>query len=235
MGENRPLKNIDQEKVIEEVHSKIIKWGEKNLRKYPWRETTDPYRILIAEFMLHRTRADQVKDLYKDFVKKYPDFRSIVDAGPGNMKNEFKSLGLFWRADLLYKFSEEILEKHNGEIPKDKEKLLELPGMGQYIASAVLCFGFNLPEPILDTNTVRIIGRVFGLKISDSSRRNKKFEKIMNLLVRQGEPRRFSLSMIDFGAKVCTSRKPGCEDCPLKDVCLFKKDKEDVLIERKNG
>lgn len=221
MGENQPLQNIDQEKVIKEVYNKIIRWGEKNIRKYPWRETTDPYRILIAEFMLHRTRADQVKHLYKNFIKKYPDFKSIVDAGPENIKNEFKSLGLFWRADLLYKFSEEILEKYNGEIPENKEELLELPGMGDYIASALLCFGFDLPEPILDTNTVRIIGRIFGLEITDSSRRNKKFEKIMKQLVEQGEPRKFSLSMVDFGALVCKSKKPSCNICPLVKMCRF--------------
>lgn len=221
MEKNQSLQKTDREKVVKEIHDKIIKWGEKNLRRYPWRETKDPYRILVAEFMLHRTRADQVKDLYEKFIKKYPDFRSIVDAGPENIKNDFRSLGLFWRADLLYKLSVEIQEKYSGEIPVNKEKLLELPGMGQYIASAVLCFGFNLPEPILDTNTVRIIGRIFGLKISDSSRRNKKFEKIMKQLVEQGEPRKFSLSMIDFGALVCKSKKPDCNICPLVKMCRF--------------
>lgn len=235
MEKNLSLQEKDREKIVKEIHEKIIKWGKKNLRRYPWRETTNPYRILVAEFMLHRTRADQVKDSYEIFIKKYPDLRSIANTGPENIKNEFRSLGLFWRADLLYELSKEILEKYNGEIPVNRKKLLELPGMGDYIASAILCFGFNLPEPILDTNTVRIIGRIFGLKVSDSSRRNKKFEKIMNRLVRQGEPRNFSLSMIDFGAKVCTSRKPNCDSCPLKGICLFRKDKEDVLIERENG
>ena len=125
--------------------------------------------------MLHRTNADQVKAVYEKFIKNVPDFASIVRAGSENIRTEMQSLGLFWRSDLLYRLAEVVEEKYNGTLPLEKKKLMELPGVGHYIASALLCFGYNRPEPLLDTNTVRVIGRIFGIKITDSSRRSKKF------------------------------------------------------------
>ena len=208
--------------VVRRICTEILEWGKGNMRNYPWRNTQDGYRILIAEIMLHRTKADQVKEIYEVFIEKFPDLMSIVDAGSESIKSELYSLGLSWRANLLYRMAEEVVKKYNGVLPLNRMKLMELPGVGHYIASAVLCFGYNLPEPILDTNTVRVIGRVFGIKITDSSRRSKKFEKIVYDLVACGEPRRFSLSLIDFAAMVCSSgNNPKCDICPLKDICCF--------------
>ena len=211
--------------IIKEIWRKILDWGRKNMRDYPWRNTQNMYRILVAETMLHRTKADQVKDTYEMFIQKFPNFESLVEAGPENIKSELYSLGLQWRSDYLYRMAEEVVEKYDGVLPLTKIELMDLPGVGNYIASAILCFGHNLPEPILDTNTVRVIGRVFGIKITDSSRRSKKFEKIMGDLVSCGEPRKFSLSLIDFAAMICTSKNdPECAICPLWNICRFYKE-----------
>lgn len=208
--------------VVRIIWTEILEWGKENMRNYTWRNTQDGYRILIAEIMLHRTKADQVKEIYEVFIEKFPDFVSIVDAGSENIKSELYSLGLSWRANLLYRMAEEVVERYNGALPLNRMKLMKLPGVGHYTASAILCFGYNLPEPVLDTNTVRVIGRIFGIKITDSSRRSKKFEKIMHNLIACGEPRKFSLSLIDFAAMVCISgENPRCAVCPLTDICCF--------------
>lgn len=199
----------------------ILEWGNDNLRNYPWRDSPDGYRILIAEIMLHRTNADQVNKIYSNFINKYPSFNSIVSAGQDKIKSELYSLGLGWRSDLLYKLSNEIIENYNGILPLNRRDLLALPGVGQYIASAVLCFGWDLAEPVIDTNVVRVIGRFFGLKATDSSRRSKKFEKIMRNFISYGEPRRFSLSLIDFGSLVCFTGYPKCDICPLRENCYY--------------
>jgi A/G-specific adenine glycosylase len=128
---------------------------------------------------------------------------------------------LAWRSNSLYSLSEIVIKKHDGTLPLDKDILLSLSAVGNYIALAVICFSTGIPEPILDTNTVRIIGRIFNLKINDSSRRNMKFEKIMWKLVEQSDPEIFLFSMIDFGAKICTSQKPKCGLCPVNDICCF--------------
>ncbi len=206
---------------INEIQRKLMKWGEKNIRDYPWRFTNDIYKIIVAEVMLQRTGADQVKDIYIEFIKNFPDFKSIVSAGKENIEFEIRQLGLFWRADLLYRMALEVVEKYGGKLPSNKNELLKLPGVGQYIVSAVLCSGYNTPEPVLDTNTVRVIGRIFMLNVTDSSRRNKKFEKIMKYLIDCDDPRKFFYSIIDFAALICNANNPKCKVCPLNKLCGF--------------
>ncbi len=206
---------------INEIQRKLMKWGEKNIRDYPWRFTDDIYKIIVAEVMLQRTRADQVKDIYIEFIKNFPDFKSIVSAGKENIEFEIRQLGLFWRADLLYRMALESVEKYGGKLPSNKNELLKLPGVGQYIVSAVLCSGYNIPEPVLDTNTVRVIGRIFMLNVTESSRRNKKFKKIMKYLIDCDDPRKFFYSIIDFAALICKANNPECKVCPLNNLCGF--------------
>jgi A/G-specific adenine glycosylase len=221
---NSLICNLDEKtyrNIVEEIRSGILEWSNKNLREFPWRNTQDPYKIIIAEIMLHRTNADQVKPVYEKFIEEFPDFSSIVRAGSKNIRTEIQSLGLFWRSDLLYQLAEEVEEKYNGTLPLEKNKLMELPGVGHYIASAILCFGYNRPEPLLDTNTVRVIGRIFGIKITDSSRRSKKFYKIMGDIVFCEKPKKLSLSMIDFAALVCTAKYPKHDLCSINHICCF--------------
>lgn len=207
---------------IKTIRTELLKWGEYNLRKFPWRETLNPYKIIVAEVMLHRTKANQVKDVYENFILKYPDFDSIVRAGRESIRADLKSLGLFWRADLLFDMARYIVEEYNCELPQDRKKLMAMPGVGNYISAAILCLGYNLPEPMLDTNTVRVLGRIFGLKITDSSRRSKLFYGIMNDLINFWYPRNVSLALIDYANMVCIpGEKPRCEICNLRDICTY--------------
>jgi len=207
--------------LLEILHERILEWGKNNARSYPWRQTRDPYRIFIAEVLLHRTNADQVRHVYERFVRRYPDFPAIVDAGRHEIRLALHSLGLTWRADLLFEAAIEIVHAHNGTIPLNKEKLVKLPGVGSYIASALLCFACDAPEPLLDTNTVRVVGRVLGLPVTDSSRRSKKFQDIMRTLAGMREPRAFFFSLIDFAAEICKARSPVCDRCPVASVCRY--------------
>lgn len=204
------------------IRAELLLWGDKNLRKFPWRDTADPYKIAVAEIMLHRTKANQVEDIYLKFIQKYPDFESIVKADRKTIRSEMESLGLFWRSDMLYDMAREIVDNYSGKLPMDKKKLMAMPGIGNYISAAILCFGSNLPEPILDTNTVRVIGRIFGLKITDSSRRSKLYYDIMHDLVDFWNPRIISFTLIDYASIICIAGiKPRCDICTLKDICLF--------------
>ena len=209
--------------IIQNLRNELFNWSINNFRDFPWRKTQDPYKIIIAEIMLHRTKADQVKRVYEEFVGKYPDFNSIIRKNTGEIQTELHSLGLFWRSDLLYRLAKEVVEKYNGILPLEKNKLLGLSGVGNYIASAVLCLGNNIPEPLLDTNTVRVIGRIFGINITDSSRRSKKFYNIMNDLVTCDDPKRISLSLIDFASAVCTAKNPRHDICPVNSICSLYK------------
>lgn len=214
-----------QEYKLKIIHEKMLKWSIVNLRDFPWRKTRDPYKILIAEIMLHRTQANQVKEIYNSFVGKYPNFCSICDCSPENITSELKTLGLNWRSNLIYKLSCMICKRLNSEIPLKKDELIELPGVGPYIASAFLCLAYNKPEPMLDTNTVRIIGRIFNFHINDYSRRSKNFEIIMQELIDLGNCRDVSLAMIDFAQAICRPTDPLCSECPIGNICFFKETK----------
>jgi len=216
------MKNPEYCFKIETIRNNLLGWGKTNLRIFPWRNTNDPYKILIAEVMLHRTKAAQVEEIYESFILKYPDFESIAKAGPEIIKSELHPLGLFWRADMLYELAKIIVNSDSGQIPTNKKELMKLPGVGDYIASAVLCFSYEKPEPILDTNTVRVIGRVFGIEINDSSRRNKKFQQIMFDIINCRKSKKISLLMIDLASLICIAgHNQNHSQCPLNNVCNY--------------
>lgn len=200
----------------------LLKWGESNIIPYPWRENRTPYRVLLAEVLLHRTRAEQVIPLYTSLISLCPDVFSLAALERNKLHMILKSAGLRWRIDLMHKMAKEIVDNYNGKIPEEKEELMKLPGISDYIASAVRCFAYGYPEPLLDTNTVRITGRVFGIQVKDSSRRSKKLRKFMEVLLDPGRPDTFNYAMIDFGKKICKKRNPECSVCPMW-MCVYRK------------
>ena len=205
-----------------QIRRLIIKWGKENFRDFPWRMTNNPYHILMSEVMLHRTQARQVVPVYEQFIQTYPDINTLAQATKEDISEILYSLGLHWRIDLIHEMTIELITRFNSEIPRSKEKLLSLPGVSEYIAGAVRCFAWNLPEPILDTNTVRITGRLFGLEIKDSSRRNSLFKNLITKLVDPDEPRAFNYAQLDLADKVCTRKQaPDCSQCPLLRWCCY--------------
>lgn len=203
-----------------EFRNKLTRWWKFYGRKFPWRETEDPYKILVAEVLLHRTRAEQVVPVYSAFISEFPDIFSLAKSSKDKVMKLVYPLGLRWRAELLYEMAIEIMGR-GGRIKADKNWLCSLPGVNDYIASAVMSFAFNKPEPILDTNTVRIIGRLTGMRVTDSSRRSRKFREIYLYLMDRKNPRIFNMAMIDLGALVCRARTPLCDRCPLKKWCAY--------------
>ena len=113
------------------------------------------------------------------------------------------------------------MESYGGVIPDDVEELKSLPGVGGYIASAVATFAFRRSEPILDTNTVRIIGRLLDVPLTDGSRRSKKFKQAYQSMMSPTHPREFNFAMIDLGALVCLPKEPHCNICPILSFCSY--------------
>lgn len=200
----------------------LIAWGNEHFRSFPWRFTRDPYHILLAEVMLHRTQAPQVVPIYERFFEKYPDLPSLSYATSEDLHYILYSLGLRWRVDLIIGMVKQINEQFAGQIPQEKVDLVSLPGISDYVAGAVRCFAWNMPDAIIDTNTVRIIGRLFGLPIKDSSRRNALFRRLISVLVDPHEPRPYNFALLDLGAEICTkAQRPLCERCPVQKYCVY--------------
>jgi A/G-specific adenine glycosylase len=207
---------------IEAYRRLIIAWGKDNFRAFPWRLTDNPYRILMAEVMLHRTQALQVLPTYERFISRYPDVPALAGATKEDLHTALFSLGLRWRVDLIQAMAVDLMERFRGEIPRDKADLLTLPGVSDYVASAVRCFAWNLPDAIIDTNSVRVVGRLYGLEIKDSSRRNPQFKNLIQMLVDPDQPRAYNYALLDHADRLCTKkRKPLCEQCPLTVFCVY--------------
>lgn len=202
--------------------SALISWGRENFRFLPWRETRDLYKTLVAEVMLHRTKAPQVLPVYRYFLQRYPTMEKLAVATKDDLHATLYSLGLRQRVDMFHDMALEIMERFGGRVPVDKEVLLSLPGVSDYIASAVRCFALNEPEPLIDTNTVRVVGRVFGLEITDSSRRNRLFKELITALVDPDEPRAYNYALLDLANLICTKvRPPRCFECPVQRHCSY--------------
>ena len=136
------------EATVQYFRQSLIEWGEQNYRSFPWRETRDPYKVLIAELLLHRTRASQVVDVYISFLDRYPDIPALSRADRGDLATTLYSLGLFWRIDLIMDMAQKLMRDFNGHVPVSKVDLLSLPGVGDYIAGSVRCFAFGKPDAI---------------------------------------------------------------------------------------
>lgn len=199
----------------------LIGWGKQHFRSFPWRLTHDPYHILMAELMLHRTQASQVEEIYQEFLCCYPSVMTLAQATCEELENRLYSLGLHWRIKLIQKLASDIVRRFDGHVPRDKEDLTSLPGVSDYISSAVRCFAWNLPETLIDTNTVRVVGRLYNLATRDSSRRNSQFRHLIMELVDPVEPRVYNYALLDLADTVCTKRRPPDHGhCPVTEFCL---------------
>jgi A/G-specific adenine glycosylase len=202
----------------QEISKILLKWGKINYRNYPWRNTGNSYHALIAEIMLQRTKAEQVLSVYEAFSSRYSKPEEVCSDDFRKISLILKPLGLHWRAKLVVELSNRILEI--GTIPNSFNELIELPAIGQYAASAYLSLHRNQRYPLIDANTVRVWGRIFGFKTDAETRRVKWFKELVEDLTPLQDYRDFNYAILDFSALVC-GKKPMCENCALNEKCLF--------------
>jgi A/G-specific adenine glycosylase len=199
---------------------RLLRWFDRYGRSLPWRRTRDPYKILVSEVMLQQTQVDRVKEFYRRFLKRYPTVRKLAKAESLEVRETWEGLGYYRRAHNLHKTSQAVVQAHQGKFPDNVETLMSLPGVGRYTAGAVASFAFNRRAPILDTNVSRVLRRVFGV---DGDPKKAKAQKALWHLAEVLLPRKkiweFNQGIMDFGATICTARKPQCESCPMSDIC----------------
>ena len=200
-----------------EVVGRILEWWRSNKRVFPWRSARSPWLVLLAGVLLRKTGAKAVSSLYPRLASKYRSPEDVVKAGARELEEDLKPLGMYRRrARELVKLAEVLCSVHGGRVPRSRSKLLELPGVGDYIASVVLCYAYGERTPTIDTNTRRLVSRLAG--VSESQVR----EVYERLLKEARSPRELNLAMLDFAALVCRARRPRCESCPLADLCSTK-------------
>lgn len=208
---------------VKRLRNRLLTWGEKNIKDYPWRYIDDPYAVLVAAFMLHKTQADQVQPVYEIFMTTYPTLSDFARANKQKVADLLYPLGLHHRILTMIDALQELWESYN-KVPTNFEDLLPVKGIGSYIAGATICFSRNQCVALVDTNTVRVTGRIYGLDLSGEARRRKSVINAISEACAPSNPRSYYYAMIDLAHTICTPRNPSCTNCPLLDVaCEFGK------------
>jgi A/G-specific adenine glycosylase len=199
------------------VRKKVIKWYATHGRSFPWRTTKDPYTILIAEMLLRRTTAIAVLRVFNDFMARFETPERLAKARESDITRALTSLGLqSVRAKQLRKTAAIIVKEYHGKIPASHDELKSLPGVGSYIASAVMNFAYGYAVPLVDGNVIHFISRVFGVYFSGPSD-----ERAWDFMTKFGASHKAELywGIIDLVATLCLKRYPRCPYCPLSEVC----------------
>lgn len=211
--------------VVDTFKRRIIEWYRRHgQRELPWRRTKDPWMILVAAVMLRRTTTRQVLRVYNEFIKRYSQPGLLLNADLTEVELLMKSLGLRHRARQLLELADYIVKELEGKIPCSREKLKKLPGIGDYTASEVLLVYCDEPVPLLDTNMVRVLFRIFGAKPSKQSpyKDSKYYGFVTSLVPKDPEIAKcFNYGVLDFAREICTARKPQCGRCLLNDICTY--------------
>lgn len=198
---------------------KIAAWYRAQGRDLPWRRTDDPYRIVVSEFMLQQTQVDRVVPLYRRFITTFPSWKKLAAAPQADVVRAWKGLGYNMRAVRLKKMAEEIMARHHGRLPEDREALLALKGIGPYTARAIGVFAFRQRALAPDTNIRRVLNRVFKGPQADPKRFDEKSWDRWEDSLPAGLSYDVNQGLMDIGATVCKAGRPDCEACPLKRTC----------------
>jgi A/G-specific adenine glycosylase len=208
-----PLHDVD----VAAAQSSLLAWYEEHGRDFPWRETTDPWAILVSEVMSQQTQLDRIVDPWTAFLDRWPTAESLAEADRAEVVGFWSEhrLGYNNRARYLHEAASEVVESYDGELPADPETLEDLMGVGPYTANAVASFAFNNGDAVVDTNVKRVLYRAFDLPDSDGA-----FERVASALLPAGESRRWNNAVMELGGTACR-KQPRCDEaeCPWRACC----------------
>jgi A/G-specific adenine glycosylase len=191
-----------------------------NGRTLPWRETRDPYRILVSEIMLQQTQVDRVLPKYEEWLRRYPSLDALAAAPEHDVVKTWYPLGYNIRPRRLHAIAREAVTKYGGALPGDEATLLSFKGIGAYTAGAVMSFAFGKRAAILDTNVARVLYRVFvGKGDPRSHAMIKRLWEISRTVLPHKHVFDFNQALMDFGATLCSARTPQCGACPMSSKC----------------
>ena len=200
---------------------KILNWYHENQRNLPWRETRDPYKVWLSEIILQQTRVAQGMPYYLSFIEAFPTVYDLADAPEEQVLKLWQGLGYYSRARNLHTTAKMVVEDFNGEFPKTYKELKTLKGVGDYTASAIASFCFDVPEPVVDGNVYRVLSRYFGVETPINSTEGiKYFKELAREVMDPANIRDYNQGIMEFGAVQCAPKKPYCLLCPLQDSCV---------------
>jgi len=210
---------------------KILNWYHEHQRDLPWRQTRDPYRVWLSEIILQQTRVAQGMPYYLNFVETFPTVYDLAEAPEEQVLKLWQGLGYYSRARNLHTTAKMVVTEFDGQFPHTYEELKTLKGVGDYTASAIASFCFDVPEPVVDGNVYRVLSRYFGVDLPINSTEGITYFKELAREVMDAENiRDYNQGIMEFGAIQCAPKKPYCLLCPLQESCVaLKENKVDIL------
>ncbi len=215
-----PADTLPAPQARQRFRRRLLAWYRAHGRDLPWRNTDDPYHILVSEVMLQQTQVDRVLPKYAEWLDRYPTFHSLAAADVEEVAETWQPLGYNIRPRRLHAIAREAVSRFGGELPSDAETLLSFKGIGEYTAGAVLSFAFGQRAAILDTNVARVLFRVFvGRGDAKAHATRRHLWNISRIVLPRVHVYDFNQALMDFGATMCTARKPRCVECPMRRFC----------------
>jgi len=199
----------------QQLQATVLAHYDRAARDLPWREDTDPYRVLVSEFMLQQTRVETVVGYYDPWLRRFPTVDVLADADEDDVLKAWEGLGYYRRARNLHKAARVVRERHGGKIPHTSAELRSLPGVGEYTAGAVASIAFGEAVAAVDGNVRRVFARIFDVAAPRQSwLRDRATE-----LVDRDRPGDWNQALMELGATVCLPRSPKCPECPITEWC----------------
>jgi len=209
---------------FETAQAKLLNWYHQNKRMLPWRlsgrSPLSPYAVWVSEIMLQQTRVETVIPYYEKWLRLFPTVEALAQASEHNVLNAWEGLGYYSRARNFYKAAKLVVEKYNGELPRDLDELRKLPGIGRYTVGALASIVFGMDEPALDGNLKRVYARLFDVSEPvDSLAGEKILWKLAKDNLPKGKAADFNQALMDLGAMICVPKNPRCLICPVMKDC----------------
>ena len=189
----------------------------------PWRQTRDPYAVLVSEVMLQQTQVDRVLPYYESWLARWPAVDALASASPADVIRAWQGLGYNRRALALHRAACLVVAENGGRVPVDPVALRALPGVGSYTATAVACFAGGIQTPVVDTNIGRVLARVLAGKGNVAEAGTAQVAAEAHDLLPERGARDHNLALMDLGATVCSARAPTCNRCPLRAHCEWRR------------
>ena len=219
----------------------LLDWYKTNGRELPWRVKggahPNAYAVWISEIMLQQTTVATVLTYFSKWMQCFPTVQDLAKSDLQDVLLTWQGMGYYTRARKIHECAKVLVEKYDGKIPKNRDELLKLPGIGPYSASSICCFAFNMPETVVDGNVMRVIARLYGITKEITA---KDIYPMAEKLTSREHGADYASAIMDLGATVCTPTNPKCTICPWRTECVAckKKIQESVpkikKLEKKN-
>ena len=205
------------EKIVS-FREKLLAWYDENKRDLPWRRSKNPYHIWVSEIMLQQTRVDTVIPYYERFLDWFPTVESLANAPEERLLKAWEGLGYYSRVRNMQAAAQQIMTDFGGQFPNTYEGISSLKGIGPYTAGAISSIAFNLPEPAVDGNVMRVLARLFEVNHDIGIPSNRKiFQAMMEILIDPERPGDFNQALMDLGSDIEAPVNPRPEESPVKD------------------